>query len=196
VRFGGYKLESRVLENALRRSFRQRKYLEQLGRDLRDTLQTGKQSLEILEEDHGKAIRLFTVVTIIFLPLTFVATVLGMNTSDIRNLQKTQTLYWEIALPLTAIVILVAYAFSNRAGDIQEYWYGLQRRSRLKKSVFHMDLPAIDELAEENIERVARSSTFGISRNPGLKLQRAMTWSVLTSTHRRDTHKTTDSPFL
>lgn len=37
-----------------------------------------KQSLEINEEDHGKAIMVFTVVTVIFLPLSFATSYLGM----------------------------------------------------------------------------------------------------------------------
>lgn len=37
-----------------------------------------KQSLEINEEDHGKAIMVFTVVTVVFLPLSFVTSYLGM----------------------------------------------------------------------------------------------------------------------
>ena len=58
-----------------------------------------KQSAEINEEDHGKAILVFTVVTIVFLPLSFVTSYLGMNTTDIRNMGSTQTLFWEIAVP-------------------------------------------------------------------------------------------------
>lgn len=38
-----------------------------------------KQSAEITEEDHGKAILVFTIVTVIFLPLSFVTSFLGMN---------------------------------------------------------------------------------------------------------------------
>jgi len=37
-----------------------------------------KQSAEINEEDHGKAIFVFTVVTVIFMPLSFVTSYLGM----------------------------------------------------------------------------------------------------------------------
>jgi hypothetical protein len=64
-----------------------------------------KQSLEINEEDHGKAIMIFTIVTIIFLPLSFVTSYLGMNTSDIRDMESRQSLFWSIAIPLTAVTM-------------------------------------------------------------------------------------------
>ncbi|KAF2873872.1 hypothetical protein BDV95DRAFT_355291 [Massariosphaeria phaeospora] len=75
--------------------------------------ETTKQSAEINEEDHGKAIFVFTVITVIFLPLSFVTSYLGMNTSDIRGTEKKQTIFWEIAIPLTTVtlgsVVLLAY---------------------------------------------------------------------------------------
>jgi hypothetical protein len=79
-------------------------YIEQIQRcsPLSDST---KQSAEINEEDHGKAILIFTVVTIIFLPLSFVTSYLGMNTSDIRDMENTQSLFWSIAIPLTAVVM-------------------------------------------------------------------------------------------
>ncbi|KAF2809040.1 uncharacterized protein BDZ99DRAFT_533424 [Mytilinidion resinicola] len=87
-------------------------YVELLGR-CQPLIETTKQSTEINEEDHGKAILVFTLVTIIFLPLSFVTSYLGMNTIDIRNMENKQSLFWEIALPLTAVtvgsILLVAY---------------------------------------------------------------------------------------
>lgn len=46
------------------------------------------QLVNIRLEDHGKAILVFTIVTIIFLPLSFVSSFFGMNFSDIRDMGK------------------------------------------------------------------------------------------------------------
>ncbi|EHL00838.1 hypothetical protein M7I_3229 [Glarea lozoyensis 74030] len=54
------------------------------------------------------AIYAFTIVTIIFLPISTVASVFGMNTNDIRNMAQNQWLFWAAALPLTTIVIVVS----------------------------------------------------------------------------------------
>ena len=64
-----------------------------------------KQILEINEEDHGKAIMIFTVVTVIFLPLSFATSYFGMNTADIRDMNQTQSLFWSVAIPLTVITV-------------------------------------------------------------------------------------------
>ncbi|KAE8372474.1 hypothetical protein BDV26DRAFT_98978 [Aspergillus bertholletiae] len=71
------------------------------------------QRVEIIEEDHGKAVLVFSIVSTIFLPLSFVTSYLGMNTSDIRDMEPSQALFWEVAVPFTiavvAVVLTVAY---------------------------------------------------------------------------------------
>jgi hypothetical protein len=64
--------------------------------------------VDIKIEDHGKAILTFTIVTIIFLPLSFVCSYLGMNTVDIRSTASTQSLFWYTALPLASVLMLTA----------------------------------------------------------------------------------------
>ncbi|KAH7084892.1 hypothetical protein BKA63DRAFT_4741 [Paraphoma chrysanthemicola] len=72
-----------------------------------------RHNISILEEGNTKAIFIFTLVTSVFLPLSFVSSVFGMNTSDIRNMGSSQSLFWAIALPATAMIgglsLLVAF---------------------------------------------------------------------------------------
>jgi Mg2+ and Co2+ transporter CorA len=53
------------------------------------------------------AIYAFTIITIIFLPLSTVAGILGMNTYDVRNMSTKQWVFWATAIPLMVIIILV-----------------------------------------------------------------------------------------
>lgn len=82
--------------------------------------------VEILDDDHGKAILVFTVVTLVFLPLSFVTSYLGMNTVDIRNQNATQGWFWEIAIPLTAAVIALALLVGYKFETMRE-WLGRHR---------------------------------------------------------------------
>lgn len=86
-------------------------------RDNTDRLVTRTiQLVNIRLEDHGKAILVFTIVTIIFLPLNFVSSFFGMNFSDIRDMAQTQWLFWAVALCVTAGVVALSLfvAFSGR----------------------------------------------------------------------------------
>lgn len=80
-----------------------------------------KTSVEINDDDHGKAILVFTIVTLVFLPLSFVASFLGMNTVDIRNQTANQVLYWIIALPVTAGVVIVALVIGYKYEAMKDY---------------------------------------------------------------------------
>ncbi|KAK2738301.1 hypothetical protein FQN55_000602 [Onygenales sp. PD_40] len=88
--------------------------LEQKLNDVRELNNRAKymqflaqQSISISNESKDKAILLFTIVTVIFLPLSFVTSYLGMNVSDIRDVDWSQKLFWIIAIPLTTIIMLV-----------------------------------------------------------------------------------------
>lgn len=82
--------------------------LDKLREDTLELQKTARHGIDIIEEDHGRMILVFTTVTVIFLPLTFVAGFFGMNTNDIRNMDTSQWVYWAVALPLTFIMVCLA----------------------------------------------------------------------------------------
>ena len=78
------------------------------------------QLVNIRLEDHGKAIIVFTVVTMIFLPLNFVSSFFGMNFSDIRDMNQTQWLFWAVALCVTAGVVGASLFLAFSGGKMYE----------------------------------------------------------------------------
>jgi Mg2+ and Co2+ transporter CorA len=100
--------------------------------DLRD--QTEKlvnrtiQLVNIRLEDNGKVILIFTIVTLIFLPLNFVSSFLGMNVSDIRNMEQTQWIFWAIAICVTFAVVGSSIAVAFYGADIYEKLLGWRMR--------------------------------------------------------------------
>jgi hypothetical protein len=117
-----------------------------------------KQSLEINEEDHGKAIMVFTIVTVIFLPLSFVTSFFGMNTSDLRDMDSRQSLFWAVAIPLTVgtvgTCLLVGYngdEIRDAVSDVYRNVVGKQGRST---------------------RTTAQGISFAQRKNVGLKMQR------------------------
>lgn len=70
-----------------------------------------KQLIELVDfknEDQGKAIFVFTIVTIVFLPLSFVTSYFGMNTRDIRDMEHEQVTYWTVALPVALVTLFLS----------------------------------------------------------------------------------------
>ena len=85
------------------------------------------QNLRMIESNKDRqeaAIFAFTIVTVIFLPLSFVSSIFGMNTSDVRDMRHGQWLYWAAALPLTGLIIILCLIFT---GDIIDF-PGLMRK--------------------------------------------------------------------
>ncbi|KAB2572307.1 hypothetical protein DBV05_g9037 [Lasiodiplodia theobromae] len=67
-------------------------------------------SLEMIDSNKDRqeaAIYAFTIVTIVFLPLSFVSGFMGMNTADIRDMPHRQWVFWAAGIPLTILIILL-----------------------------------------------------------------------------------------
>ncbi|EKG14464.1 Mg2+ transporter protein CorA-like/Zinc transport protein ZntB [Macrophomina phaseolina MS6] len=126
---------SQLLENL------QREYVDLC--DLRDNsnnlLNRTIQLVNMRLEDHGKAILVFTIVTVIFLPLSFVTSFFGMNFSDIRDMDQTQRLFWIVAASVTVGVVGLASFLAFYGGEIVEAFMdwresrAARRRTKLPK---------------------------------------------------------------
>lgn len=107
---------AQVLENL------EREYTDLVAlRENSDTLVNRTiQLVNIRLEDHGKAIIVFTIVTIVFLPLSFVSSFFGMNFKDIRDMERTQGLFWTISACLTTATVGSAIFLAFFGGSIAE----------------------------------------------------------------------------
>ncbi|KAH8886417.1 hypothetical protein GQ53DRAFT_343835 [Thozetella sp. PMI_491] len=120
-RFESYQVEkdyTTVQIRKLRRRAADISRLQDRCKALKDQV---KQTLEIIEEDHGKAIRVFTIVTLFFLPMSFVTGFMGMNTDDIRNMENTQVLFWSVAVPVTVFVLSLAFVYAYKGDNIEDW---------------------------------------------------------------------------
>ncbi|KAF4628859.1 hypothetical protein G7Y89_g9299 [Cudoniella acicularis] len=79
------------------------------------------QKIDYSKDRQEAAIYAFTIVTIIFLPLSTVAGILGMNTNDVRNMDFDQWVFWATALPLTVIILVLCLVW---AGELENFWRG------------------------------------------------------------------------
>ncbi|KAL6816346.1 hypothetical protein V8C40DRAFT_282248 [Trichoderma camerunense] len=106
-----------------------------------------KQDIEIMEEDHGKAIRVFTIVTLFFLPLSFVSSFMGMNTADVRNMHYKQGLFWATGIPVTLFVLTLACIYGYKGDEIHDWAMQLSLSPKDKKLRLPVDRG--DEVGED-----------------------------------------------
>ncbi|KAI4251898.1 MAG: hypothetical protein LQ352_004583 [Teloschistes flavicans] len=113
------------------------------------------------------AILVFTVVTIIFLPLSFVSSFFGMNVNDIRSMGRSQWIFWASALPLTAIVAGVSLFIAYKIEPVRDLWSGVADRWRSRDAPAELNpAPTITEDVPgekvDAIDRVKLSAQFRV----------------------------------
>lgn len=87
--------------------------------------------IEVRKESNSSAIVIFTIVTVVFLPLSFITSYLGMNSVDIRDGTFHQSLFWAVALPSTACLIFILWVVIRFRKRVRRMW----PRRKLGRSV-------------------------------------------------------------
>jgi len=122
LRAARFKLEAPFIETQLRKAHSIRLRISDLNSRLEDVSDHVTRMLDIQQENNGNAILVFTTVTIIFLPLSWATSYFGMNTSNIRDLNQGQWLFWLVALPVTSVVIGIAVLVVLKGETIREFF--------------------------------------------------------------------------
>jgi Mg2+ and Co2+ transporter CorA len=102
------------------------------------------QLVNIRLEDHGKAILVFTIVTIIFLPLSFISSFFGMNFSDIRDMESTQRLFWIVSGSLTVGTVGFAVFLAFYGSAIID-WFLSWREDRRRRAKTAAPIPRVPQ---------------------------------------------------
>lgn len=69
------------------------------------------------------------MVTIIFLPLSTISSIFGMNSSDVRDMELGQWAYWAAALPTTVAVILLGLWWMGELHNLVNWVRGSPSRT-------------------------------------------------------------------
>ncbi|KAH7122449.1 hypothetical protein B0J11DRAFT_339407 [Dendryphion nanum] len=78
--------------------------------------------LSIDKDKQDRASLTFTTVTVFFLPLTTLASILGMNTNDIRNMPDNQWVFWAVAIPLCLASLCIWLFYLRSFGRLRWPW--------------------------------------------------------------------------
>lgn len=113
---------SRLIEQ---REWEFRRYLEYAN----DLEAARSYKMDTTKDRQENAIFAFTLVTIIFLPMSAVSSIFGMNTKDIRDMEANQWLYWSVSLPLTFAVIIAGLWGMNELGNVARWFMRKPKQS-------------------------------------------------------------------
>ncbi|OTA79326.1 hypothetical protein M434DRAFT_38340 [Hypoxylon sp. CO27-5] len=119
-RKGLFRIESRYIDSQMHKLLDRSDELRVQRERTNYLKEQVKQAIEILEENHGKAIRVFTIVTVFFLPLSFISSFFGMNTTDIRDTDYDQRFFWTVAIPVTFVVLALAFFYGYKGDSIED----------------------------------------------------------------------------
>ncbi|RFN45024.1 mg2+ transporter [Fusarium flagelliforme] len=155
-----FPLERTQLDLQVRKLAEDGKTLEGLRHIAQSTRHDMKQIIEVLEEGHGKAIRVFTFVTLFFLPLSFVTSFFGMNTRDIRDTEWDQRLFWSSAVPVTALVLALALIYGYKWEEVTELF---------KKTFSNQDLPQLHDISEQDLMPLSAEASAESEKMPRLQ---------------------------
>ncbi|KAL8706622.1 MAG: hypothetical protein Q9201_000369 [Fulgogasparrea decipioides] len=74
----------------------------------------------LLAETNNQAILVFTVVTVIFLPLSFFTSYFGMNLGGIADTDKRETYFWKVCGSTTLMIVIMTllFGFKRRLHDV------------------------------------------------------------------------------
>ncbi|KAL3418191.1 mg2+ transporter, partial [Phlyctema vagabunda] len=107
--------------------------------------------IESNKDRQEAAILVFTIVTIIFLPLSFVSSFFGMNTVDIRDMGSSQWLFWAVGIPVTVIVVGLSLVFAHKIEPTREWWGRVKNRfSSAKIQPVFIEKQTLDDMYRTN----------------------------------------------
>lgn len=106
--------------------------LKEMNEWLEHLSNSSLQKIDTNKDRQEAAIFAFTIVTIIFLPLSTVASIMGMNTADIRDMKHDQWLFWATSVPLFLIIVVLCLLW---AGELDSFWQGTLRIFRMGNRV-------------------------------------------------------------
>lgn len=106
-----FEFERQGIEKILAHIEEQLKYCRELRERAKVLAVQNVQLVETLADDNSRAIFVFTFITVLFLPLSFVAGFFGMNLAGIADTTTRVSHFWYIAVPFTVGILVLCAIF-------------------------------------------------------------------------------------
>ena len=128
-----YNFECKAIDRILTKIQEQMKNSDELMSRAKSLAIQNVQLVETFQDDNSKAIFVFTIVTVLFLPMSFVASFFGMNVVGLSATTTTLKHFWVIALPLTFGIVIPCTIVALKG---EEVYFGIARMYRSLKRLW------------------------------------------------------------
>lgn len=122
-----YNFECKAIDRILTKLREQTKNCDELVERVKSLSIQNVQLVETFQDDNSKAIFVFTIVTVLFLPMSFVASFFGMNVIGVSATTTPLKHFWTIALPLTFGIVIPCTVIALKG---EEVYFGVARMYR------------------------------------------------------------------
>ena len=129
-----FKFEKIGIERVLTHIKDQRRHCKELSDRAKVLEDQNVRLVETLADDNSRAIFIFTFITILFLPLSFVATFFGMNVVGINPTKSTTEHFWVVGAPLTGGIFVICLIFVFRGEDVWFFLTDLPAKLRPRRA--------------------------------------------------------------
>ena len=102
-----FKFEQQAIGKILDHIGEQLQYCAELRERAKVLAVQNVQLVETLADDNRRAILVFTLFTVVFLPLSFITGFFGMNLTGILNSKNDVSHFWYIAVPFTVGILIL-----------------------------------------------------------------------------------------
>ena len=128
-----YGFECKAIDEIMIRIREQMKNCDELIERAKSHALQNVQLVETFQDDNSKAIFVFTIVTILFLPMSFVAGFFGMNVIGIDAEKTTLKHFWTVSLSLTFGLVIPCTMIALKGEDV---FFGIARIYRGIKTLW------------------------------------------------------------
>ena len=128
-----FEFETGGIERILTHIEEQLRYCQELRKRAKVLAVQNVQLVETVADDNSRTIFVFTFITVLFLPLSFVAGFFGMNLAGVSDTKSEVSHFWYIAVPLTVGILVLCAIFVAWGESI---WFAAADILRKSKDFF------------------------------------------------------------
>ncbi|KAK8213870.1 hypothetical protein IWZ01DRAFT_218614 [Phyllosticta capitalensis] len=114
--------QSAILFRAMKTASFKQNFFEDLARKRGYIEELHNKNYIAKKDDQEAASLTFAIVSVIFLPLTTVASILGMNTREVRDMQQTQWVFWATGIPLAILTGMFCLWCTSRFTKFKQWF--------------------------------------------------------------------------